>query len=242
MELSILLLTQLDWGRLLLPITIIITMGVLLPLPVAMLLEPKQAPRGGRLAALITGVGLLIVTLLVQPPLQRLPRELGLALSPTLLLAYQALFSGLIQEGLKLSALSHTLLSRRASYLGLGFGWAEVLLVVLPVLVVSQAALRSMGLPGPTSMEPYLLSGWERLNATLFHMASAVLLSIAWSRRLVRWLSLALLHTGINLGSPIAVKWYGVVKPNPLVIFYAALTLLNLFLLLKARRLLREGA
>ncbi len=238
MELSLLLLTQLDWGKVLPPLTIIITMGVLLPLPVARLLEPRQTPRGGRLVAIITGVGLLIVTLLVQPLLQRLPQELGLVVSPTLLLAYQALVSGLLQEGLKLSALSHPPLSRRAAYLGLGFGWAEVLLVVLPVLVVSQATLRSMGLPGPSSLEPYLLSGWERLNVTLFHMAGAVLLSIAWARRVVRWLSLSLVHGVVNMGGVVAIRGYGVVEPNPLVVFYAALTLLNLFLLLKARRLL----
>ena len=187
--------------------------------------------------AMAVGASLLVLTLIIQPLLYRLPAHAGVFVTGWALLAYMALVSGLLQEGLKLSVVTKGFESRAAA-LGFGFGAAEVFLVVIPSLLVAGrlGAPVSLGPAGGLGWEAFLLSSWERLNATFFHIFTSMLLARPAPRPLFRWLSLGLLHAGVNFSAMVAVRFFGVVDPNPLLVFYAAFTLLDIFLATKAVR------
>lgn len=194
------------------------------------------------LPALLLGIALVVIVLIVQPLLQRLPFTLGHSIGGWMLLAYWALVSGLLQELLKIMTVTRKGTRPLAPAVGLGFGMGEVILVVLPQLAFVGEYKHLAGPLALLTWEAYALSGWERLNATLYHVSSATLLAVPWAGPLVRWLALGLLHAGVNLAALASVRYYGLVEPNPLLVFYAAFTLLNALLIrLATARVSRLG-
>lgn len=141
----------------------------------------------------MVGGGLLVLTLVVQPPLQMPLR----GVSNIQLRALGAgLIAGFVQEGLKMSAVVklYDKSPKYALHLGLGFGLGEWGLALL-----STGVALTLGLTRITVMSGFLGSV-ERVSSILFHMASASLLAYFALRRrgLLGYLMLSLLHGAVD--------------------------------------------
>ena len=150
----------------------------------------------------LLGLALLFLTIVVQPIIQLVPiivysgKEQALQALGVLLPLYLALVSGFFQEGVKTLA-SKTEFVNNGFWLGYGFGFGEVLLVVLTQALYSSSITNY---PLPTLIAP----GYERLLVTVYHMFSANTLCITIKMRkksldiVVVYLLLSTIHTLMN--------------------------------------------
>ncbi len=131
-------------------------------------------------AELIFGMALLAITLIVQPPIQTLPRFAGIS-NVTVLILWTGLVAGVIQETLKYYA-SREKSQRKALYIGAGFGVGEAIYVSLMSMIGGGSVV--------------VLSALERFLALLFHSSTTVIFSRAyhsgWGREAL--LALILVH------------------------------------------------
>ncbi len=161
------------------------------------------------------GAALLLVTLVIQPPIQLVGKRI---LSGLPFLIYAAAVSGLLQEGLKLLAVRT---NRNALWLGYGFGLAETVLVVLNGIV---AAL--MGFETPLAYWAAL----ERLSATLFHTGSVPILrlrygypAMAFVHALINFIASYYVSIGVLSRPELVPQLYALIVPISLAVFLAGL-------------------
>lgn len=198
----------------------LLVMGLGLP---ALILARYSRPS---LIPVLTGAALLALTLIIQPPIQRLPRDVITGFAGQLpYILYAALASGFLQEGLKLMALTRYRDSLKASWLGYGFGAGEALLVTLNFVVTALA-----GLPYNTVF--VIVGAYERFITTLYHSASAVILSSSRWGTLPKYVGLSLIHSLMNFSAGVAIRYFNLFgSAITMAALYGALTAVVLPLL-----------
>ena len=170
--------------------------------------------------AFLIGAGLLILTLVIQPPIQQIPVVL-LKINPSTVsinilipvLLYAALVSGFLQELLKLLGVRGKSIEY-ALWLGAGFGFGEASLVAL-----NQFINVWIGVDTPLCLG--LVSCFERFTALLYHMFSAALLYQYYSRGrgLTIYIIMALIHSLMNYQAVLFIRLYGLSAPALLTIY-----------------------
>jgi len=142
----------------------------------------------------LIGGGLLMLTLIIQPPVQV---ALGRGVSNLAAKALIAgLIAGLIQEGLKLIAIVKLYSGsiRQGFYIGFGFGLAEWGLTLVFTGIVLVLGLQSI--------DPLIgfFGAIERISSIIFHTASATLLACFVALRQVwkGYILISLFHGAID--------------------------------------------
>ncbi|ABN69857.1 hypothetical protein Smar_0756 [Staphylothermus marinus F1] len=207
---------------LLYPLTIIIV-------SIIILLILYRVTKSFSIEAFLIGIGLLILTLIIQPPIQQLPILL-LRINPEasiytliLVLFYAALVSGFLQELLKLIGVRGKNIVY-ALWLGAGFGFGEASLVVLNQFMNMLAGVNIPLFLG-------LVSCYERFIVLLYHVFSATLLLQYYirGRVLFIYIVIALTHSLMNYQAVLLIKLYGLSLPV-LLIVYSVISVVVLFL------------
>ncbi len=201
--------------------TLIPAVGLALPL-VALIKVTKVSLKEVLTPALL-GLGLLVLTLVLQPAIQVAPAYLlSLSTSDLRLIIYATLVSGFFQEGIKYLAVRRYLLNLKALWIGGGFGLGEAALVTLSTYVATYSGLLS-GYPAWA----FLASAYERLTAVIFHVCSAAILATPYWRATYRYLTLALIHSLINF-TPTLAKLVGLgnitTSPYSAIFIYAVIS------------------
>ncbi len=177
---------------------------------------------------LIIGIGLLVLTLIVQPVIQYLPVQmLGIDLknpSPEAivpLLLYAALVSGFFQEYLKYIGVKgkETLY---ALWVGGGFGLGETLLVAF-----NQVVAMVVGIGFPLILG--LLAVYERLATLTYHMFSAGILAYysVKGKGILVYIILAITHSLMNFQAILLTRMYGYTVLS-LIVVYGVITIVSL--------------
>ncbi|ADI31189.1 hypothetical protein [Staphylothermus hellenicus] len=207
----------------LLPPLIIVIVSIIV------LLILYSATKSFSIEAFLIGIGLLILTLIIQPPIQQLPILL-LRINPEasivtllLVLLYAALVSGFLQELLKLIGVRGKNIVY-ALWLGAGFGFGEASLVVLNQLINIFSGINIPLFLG-------LASCYERFIVLLYHVFSAAILLQYYMRGkgLFIYVVMALTHSLMNYQAILLVKLYGSSIPILLVV-YTVISVVVLFL------------
>ncbi len=157
--------------------------------------------------SIILGGGVMLLSVVVQTPLQVLPRLIlkgGVEQAAEVAILIYALgLTGFVQEGFKY------IVARRGSvisalWVGFGFGIAEVIYVVLAQLV-------GLWIRGPIDVAYSLYPAYERLITLIFHVFSTASLAVYASRGegLKGYLFMAVVHSGINLFSGLYLNYMG---------------------------------
>lgn len=180
--------------------------------------------------AFLIGVGLLILTLVIQPPIQQIPvLLLGIDLThasvPVLAIAqlYMAIVSGFLQELLKLLGVRGKNIEY-ALWLGAGFGFGEAVLIAL-----NQIASIVVGIGFPPNMG--LLSCYERFMVLLYHIFSATLLCYFYTRNMgvVIYIVMAIIHSLMNYQATLLLRIFGWINPV-IIIVYSIITAIVIIL------------
>ena len=162
----------------------------------------------------LIGVGLLLLTLVIQPPIQQIPiLLLGIDLNKAapmilaLALLYMALVSGFLQELLKLLGVRSKSLEY-ALWLGAGFGFGEAVLIAINQVVAIVLGIEFLLYMG-------LLSCYERFTTLLYHIFSAALLYIYYTRNrgFTIYLIMAIIHSLMNYQAILLTRLYGWTVP-----------------------------
>ena len=205
-----------------------------LVIPFLYLKASTRMPLRAVIVPVLLGLGLLAATLIIQPVIQAAPLvALNVDRDSIAFIAYSSLVSGLLQEGLKLSAVKRYQGDYRALWVGLGFGGGEALLVAY-LSGLSYYA----GQAGGAATFYYLLSAYERLLATTFHVASTAILATAHWRLYSRYALAALLHSLLNFTPAYIAGGRDIasLSIDALAFMYAGLTLLVIITLILALR------
>ncbi len=199
-----------------------IVFGAILPLIILTRVSRAKAIN------IIIGAGLLVLTLIIQPPLQMIALipyggEVPNGVEYFVILVYAACVSGFLQEGLKLLAV------RRESpdiaiWVGYGFGTGETALVAFTQLMT----IPVFGSWGPLGA---MVPAYERFITTIYHSFSTWVLA-HYSRLgtpLKGYILMAIIHSAINGGAGLYAHFIGLQTLSPLMIaLYAVLTILAL--------------
>ncbi len=211
---------------------------ILAPTPILLVLYKKK---GFLLKPFIIGLGLLVLTLIVQPPIQYIPIQmLGIDLKnppqdlliPILL--YAALVSGFLQEYLKYVSVRGKE-TAYALWVGGGFGFGETLLVAF-----NQSIALFVG------MVFHLLLGflavYERFATTLYHVFSTSILAhySRLGKGMVAYLVLAVVHSLMNFQAMVLTKLYGYTATSLLTV-YGIITMIALILAIYYFKVVERG-
>ncbi len=190
---------------------------------------------------LIIGIGLLVLTLIVQPAIQYLPVQmLGIDLRnppPEIivpLFLYVALVSGFFQEYLKYIGVRGKE-SLYALWVGGGFGLGETLLVALNQIIAVIVGISFSFLLG-------LLAVYERLATLTYHMFSTGILAYysVKGKGMFAYIVLAIVHSLMNFQAIILTRIYGY-TPISLMIVYGIITITSLSTLIYYLKVVRSG-
>jgi len=186
------------------PLFIIPILTLTIPAIPLIILSKKKGFLG---KPLLFGIGLLVLTLIIQPTIQYLPLKL-LRINPNNLpletlvyiLLYTALVSGFLQEYLKYITVRNKNIVY-ALWVGGGFGLGETLFVL-----INQIAALIMGMDFSFTLG--LLAVYERLTTLIYHMVSAGILAYydLRGKGVLAYVALALVHTLINFQAMIITK------------------------------------
>ena len=179
-------------------------------------------------SAFVLGIGLLVLTLVIQPPIQYMPvLLLGIDLDNApfpvvaVVLLYAALVSGFLQELLKLLGVKGRTIGY-ALWLGAGFGLGEAALVVLGQVlsIVAGVGFR---------LDVGFLSIYERLMAILYHVLSSALLCYFYARGkgATVYMVVAIIHSLVNYQAVLLMRVFGL-NLLALVPVYSTITVVNL--------------
>ena len=183
-------------------------------------------------SAFVIGVGLLILTLVVQPPIQRMPiLLLGIDLDSVsfpivaVILLYMAMVSGFLQELLKLICVKGKAIGY-ALWLGAGFGFGEAGLAILGQVLSIMAGVGF-------DLNVGLMSIYERIMAMLYHILSSALLCYFYARGkgVMIYMVVATIHSLVNYQAALLVRIYGL-DLLVLALIYSTLTIVNLSMLI----------
>ncbi len=190
---------------------------------------------------LIVGMGLLMLTLIVQPSIQYLPIQvLKIDLgnpSPTVivpLFLYISLVSGFFQECLKYIVVrSKDVLY--ALWVGGGFGLGEALFIAFNQFIALLAGISFSFTLG-------LLAVYERFNALIYHMFSTGLLShyASKGRGMYAYIVLAIVHSLMNFQAIVLTKMYGYLHMIYIIV-YGIITITSLSILMYYLKVVRNG-
>lgn len=154
----------------------------------------------------LIGASLLIVTLLVQPPLQLgvsyFIKDLESILTIILYSIVMGGIAGFLQEALKLIGLKLIGYTRlNAIGVGCGFGYAEAVLTFSGALIALFLKLSTI------TFEDIVLGSIERCTALIFHIVSTLILYLGFisGRTLLGYLLVSITHTIVD-SSAVAIK------------------------------------
>ncbi len=190
---------------------------------------------------LVIGIGLLVLTLIVQPAIQYIPVQmLGIDIrNPSQgimipLFLYVALVSGFFQEYLKYIGVKAKE-NLYALWVGGGFGLGETLLVAF-----NQFLAVIVGISFPVILG--LLAVYERFATTVYHMFSAGILAYysTKSRSLLAYVVLAVVHSLMNFQAILLTSMYGYTFPA-LLIVYGIITIVSFSVAIYYLKVIHSG-
>lgn len=179
---------------------------------------------GIRVINIVIGAGLLVLTLIIQPPIQMLALfpyggEVPEGAEYFVVLVYAAGVSGFLQEGLKLLAVRRES-PNTAIWVGYGFGTAEVALVAVTQLM-------TIPLFGSWGSLGAIVPAYERFITTIYHSFSTWVLA-HYSRLgtpLKGYILMAVVHSTMNGAAGLYTNFIGLQAPSPfMIILYVVLT------------------